>query len=75
VEPSWIARSIAYAIERVGVAHVGLGSDWDGAVQVPFDAAGISHLTAALLDVGLDEAAIRAVMGENALRVLGETLP
>jgi len=75
VEPSWIARSIAYAIERVGVAHVGLGSDWDGAVQVPFDAAGIAHLTGALLDVGLDEAAIRAVMGENALRVLGETLP
>ncbi len=75
VEPSWIARSIAYAVERVGVAHVGLGSDWDGAVQVPFDAAGLAHLTDALLDVGLDEAAIRAVMGENTLRVLGETLP
>jgi microsomal dipeptidase-like Zn-dependent dipeptidase len=74
-EPSWIARSIAYAVERVGAAHVGLGSDWDGAVQVPFDASGLAHLTDALLDVGLDEAAIRAVMGENVLRVLGETLP
>jgi membrane dipeptidase len=74
-DPSWIARSIAYAVERIGVAHVALGSDWDGAVGVPFDAAGLVHLTDALLDVGLDEAAIRAVMGENVLRVLGEALP
>lgn len=72
---SWIARSIAYAVDRVGVAHVALGSDWDGAVGVPFDAAGTVHLTGALLDAGLGEAAIRAVMGENALRVLGEALP
>lgn len=70
-----IARSIAYAVDRVGVAHVALGSDWDGAVPVPFDAAGLVQLTDALLEVGLDEAAIRAVMGENALRVLGEALP
>jgi membrane dipeptidase len=74
-DPSWIARSIAYAAERVGVAHVALGSDWDGAVGVPFDAAGLVHLTDALLEVGLDEAAIRAVMGENVLRVLAGTLP
>ena len=70
-----IARSIAYAVDRVGVAHVALGSDWDGAVPVPFDAAGLVQLTEALLDVGLDEAAIRAVMGENALRVLADALP
>ena len=70
-----IARSIAYAVGRIGVEHVGLGSDWDGAVAVPFDAAGIVRLTDALLDVGLDEAAIRAVMGENVLRVLAEVLP
>jgi len=70
-----IARSIAYAVERVGPAHVALGSDWDGAVTVPFDAANVVRLTDALLEVGLDEAAIRAVMGENVLRVLGETLP
>jgi membrane dipeptidase len=70
-----IARSIAYAIDRVGVEHVGLGSDWDGAVKVPFDAANVVRLTDALLAVGLDDAAIRAVMGENVLRVLAETLP
>ena len=70
-----IARSIAYAVGRVGVEHVGLGSDWDGAVPVPFDAANAVRLTDALLDVGLDEAAIRAVMGENVLRVMAAALP
>ncbi len=70
-----IASSIAYAVDRVGAEHVALGSDWDGAVPVPFDAANTVQLTAALLDVGLDEAAIRAVMGENVLRVLAATLP
>ncbi len=70
-----IARSIAYAVERIGVERVALGSDWDGAVPVPFDAANVTQLTDALLDVGLDAAAIRAVMGENVLRLLGEALP
>lgn len=74
-DPSWIARSIAYAVERVGVDHVALGSDWDGAVTVPFDAAGLVHLTDALLDVGLDEDSVRAVMGENVLRLLAAALP
>lgn len=70
-----IARSIAYSIERIGAEHVALGSDWDGAVPVPFDAANAAQLTDALLAVGLDEAAVRAVMGENVLRVLGAALP
>ena len=48
-DPSWIARSIAYAVERIGADHVALGSDWDGAVPVPFDAAGLAHLTDCLL--------------------------
>ena len=70
-----IARSIAYAVERVGVAHVALGSDWDGAVAVPIDAAGVVRLTDALLDAGLGEDDVRAVMGENVLRVLAAALP
>jgi len=73
--PADIARSIAYATGRIGVDHVGLGSDWDGAVPVPFDAANVVRLTDALLAVGLDDASIRAVMGENVLRVLATTLP
>jgi membrane dipeptidase len=70
-----IARSIAHAVSVVGADHVGLGSDFDGAVPVPFDASGMGLLTAALLDEGLDEAAIRAVMGGSALRLLRQALP
>jgi microsomal dipeptidase-like Zn-dependent dipeptidase len=71
----WIARSIAHAVAVAGADHVGLGSDFDGAVPVPFDASGMARLTAALLAHGLDEAAISSVMGGSAVRLLGETLP
>jgi microsomal dipeptidase-like Zn-dependent dipeptidase len=70
-----IARSIAHAVSVVGADHVGLGSDFDGAVPVPFDASGMVLLTAALLAHGLDEATIAAVMGGTAIRLLRETLP
>jgi microsomal dipeptidase-like Zn-dependent dipeptidase len=70
-----IARSIAHAAAVVGADHVGLGSDFDGAVPTPFDVSGMSVLTAALLAEGLDEATIAAVMGGSAIRLLGETLP
>ncbi len=70
-----IARSIAYAVDVAGVEHVGLGSDFDGAVTVPVDASGLALITDALLDAGLDERAIGAVMGGNAMRVLAEVLP
>ena len=70
-----IARAIRYTVDLVGAEHVALGSDWDGAVPVPFDATGLVLLTEALLDDGLDEGTIRAVMGENVFRVLAATLP
>jgi microsomal dipeptidase-like Zn-dependent dipeptidase len=57
------------------VEHVALGSDFDGGVTVPFDASGMAQLTDALLEAGLSEAAIGAVMGGNAMRLLSETLP
>jgi microsomal dipeptidase-like Zn-dependent dipeptidase len=70
-----IARSMRYAIEVAGVDHVGLGSDFDGAVPVPIDATGMVQITDALLDTGLDEPAVAKVMGGNALRVLQDVLP
>ena len=70
-----ISRSITAAIELAGVDHVGLGSDFDGAVPTPFDASGMPLLTDALLAEGLSETDIAAVMGGNALRVLAAALP
>jgi microsomal dipeptidase-like Zn-dependent dipeptidase len=71
----WIARSIAHAVAVMGAEHVARGSDFDGAVGVPFDASGMGVLTAALLGQGLDESTIAAVMGGNAIRLLRGTLP
>ncbi len=73
--PADIARSIVAAIALVGVDHVSLGSDYDGSVDAPFDAAHLSALTQALLDAGLAEADIAKVMGGNMMRYLAETLP
>ena len=72
---SAIARSIGAAIELAGIDHVGLGSDFDGAVPTPFDATGMPLLTEALLADGLSETDIAAVMGGNAVRVLAGALP
>ena len=70
-----IARAITYAVGVAGVEHVGLGSDFDGAVEEPFDVTGLVQLTDALLDAGLDDNAVAAIMGGNARRLLAETLP
>ncbi len=70
-----IARSIRYAVDVAGVEHVALGSDFDGAVPVPFDAAGMVWLTDALLDAGFGDDDIAGVMGGNVRRLLAEALP
>jgi microsomal dipeptidase-like Zn-dependent dipeptidase len=70
-----IARAIVYAAEVVGADHVALGSDFDGAVPVPFDTTGLPLIVDALLEQGMNERDIRLVMGENALRVFREALP
>jgi membrane dipeptidase len=70
-----IARTIRYAADVAGIDHVGIGSDFDGAVAVPIDASGLVQITDALLDLGLAEDEIAKVMGGNAIRLLSEALP
>jgi membrane dipeptidase len=70
-----IARAIAYAVGIVGVQHVGLGSDFDGAVPVPMDVSGLALVTEALIAEGFHEAAIERIIGGNALALLGRCLP
>lgn len=65
-----ITRAIRYTTDLVGVDHVALGSDFDGAVTTPFDTTGITHLTDVLMKNGFSEPEIRKIMGENTLRVL-----
>ncbi len=70
-----IARAISHAAKTAGFDHVGLGSDFDGAVAQPIDASGMVQVTDALLAEGFSDEQVAAVMGGNALRVLAATLP
>jgi microsomal dipeptidase-like Zn-dependent dipeptidase len=70
-----IAKAIRHAVTIAGVDHIGLGSDFDGAVTVPFDTTGLVQITDALLGEGFSEDEIKKIMGGNVLRVLRENLP
>lgn len=70
-----VARAIRHTANLAGVAHVALGSDFDGAVAQPFDTTGLVQVTEALLAEGFDEEEIRMIMGGNVIRVLRANLP
>lgn len=70
-----IAKAIRYTANLVGVDHVGLGSDFDGAVVTPFDTTGLVQITDALLAEGFNDDEIGRIMGRNVLRVLIQNLP
>lgn len=70
-----IARAIRHAVDVVGVEHVALGSDFDGATIEPFDATGMVKITEALLNQGFSPHDIKLIMGENVIRLLLTTLP
>jgi membrane dipeptidase len=70
-----IARAVRYTANLVGVGHVGLGSDFDGAVTQPFDTSGLVRVTDALLAEGFNDEEIKMIMGGNVFRVLSQNLP
>lgn len=70
-----VAKAISYACKVVGADHVGLGSDFDGAVRVPFDTSGVALVTDALIAEGFSDEDIAKVMGGNVERVLSMNLP
>jgi membrane dipeptidase len=68
--PAAVAAAMKHVRDLVGIEHVALGSDYDGATTVRFDTSQLVHVTQALLDAGFDDDEVRAVMGGNAIRVL-----
>ena len=70
-----IAKAIRYTANLVGVDHVGLGSDFDGAVKTPFDTSGLVQITDALIAEGFTDEEIGKIMGRNVLRLLIQNLP
>ena len=75
VSPRGVVKAIRHAVEVAGVDHVGLGSDWDGAISAAFDATGMGLVTEALLAEGFNANEIAKIMGENVIRILGQGLP
>ncbi len=74
VEWTKIIEHIDHAVKLVGVDHVGLGSDFDGA-NMPYgmeDATMLPKITEALLAKGYSESDVRKILGENTLRVMSE---
>jgi membrane dipeptidase len=68
-----VVDHIDYVTRLVGVDHVGLGGDYDGAGTMPEqleDVSGYPLITQELLNRGYAEADIRRILGGNLLRVL-----
>ena len=70
-----IVRHVAYIADRIGIDHVALGSDFDGALvpEALGGIAGLPKLVTALRAGGFDDQAVAKVTHRNWLRVLGDT--
>ena len=69
-----IIDHIDHAVKIAGIDHVGLGSDFDGAVM-PLGMQDVTHIpqiTDALLKKGYSESDVRKILGENTLRLLSD---
>src|SRR5713101_78909 len=74
VDYTKIIEHIDHAVKLAGAEHVGLGSDFDGAMM-PFgmeDATKLPKSTEALLQKGYSEGDVKKILGENTLRVMSE---
>jgi len=72
VEYTAIVDHLDHAVKLAGADHVGLGSDFDGAVM-PFGMDGVSHvpqITDELVKRGYSDTDIQKILGGNTLRVM-----
>lgn len=69
------AKAIKYTADLIGVKHVALGSDFDGAVKAHFDITGLPLIAEELTTLGLSESDISLIMGGNVKDFLLENLP
>jgi len=66
---------IDYIVKMIGVNHVGLGADFDGAESFPLGINSVGDypkITAALLKRGYNAVAIKKILGGNFVRILKE---
>jgi microsomal dipeptidase-like Zn-dependent dipeptidase len=65
-----VVRAFAHGCEVAGPERVAIGSDFDGALRMPWDATGMPLLTQGLLDAGFGQEVVAGILGGNALRAL-----
>lgn len=70
-----IIRAMKYVKDLVGVDHIGLGSDYDGGTNAPFDTSELAVITDGLLKAGFTGEEIRKIMGGNAIELMMKVLP
>jgi membrane dipeptidase len=72
ITPSDYVDHIDYAVKRIGLAHVGISSDFDGGGGFTGwrDASECAEMTAELVRRGYDAQAIALLWGGNFLRIL-----
>jgi membrane dipeptidase len=69
-----VVDHIEYVVDRAGIDHVSIGSDYDGWIPtIPSDqrdCRDIDRVEGALRERGWEDDEVEAVMGRNALEVL-----
>lgn len=73
--PRAVARAMKHIRDLVGIEHVALGSDFDGAVTTSFDVSETALLVDALLAEGFAADEVRLALGENTLALFAKLLP
>lgn len=70
-----LVRHVDYAVNRIGIDHVALGSDFDGAVMSQYlgDVAGLPKLIEELRRAGYDGDALKKITHQNWIQVLEKT--
>ncbi len=69
-----VMRHIDYLIEKLGIDHVGFGSDFDGAMVPNWigDVTGLPALVAALRHHGYDQPSVQKIAHENWIKTLAK---
>lgn len=69
------AKSVRYAVDHIGIDKVVIGSDFDGAIEAPFDITGFPLLVSALEKEGFNKTEIEKILGGNTREFLIRNLP
>jgi membrane dipeptidase len=70
-----IVKAVEHAAAIMGVEHVALGSDFDGATIEPWDTRALALITEGLLNAGFVPEDVRRIMGGNVQAFLQRQLP